>query len=166
MYPTHRADAALNTISWSQGAKRPNTHIPQIFWRDCTPWREANMWAIWQIKRGAKKVETAQSAMGHLRAYAAWIEERGITWAHFPDREDQRCLTMYRGHLISQRDSEQLMPSTVSARMNAVLRFYRWVVKNGLIVTDQPLWKDKSVLVQVDQKYGHAAQRPCHIERT
>lgn len=46
------------------------------------------------------------------------------------------------------------MPTTASARISAVIRFYRWALDAGLILSEKPLWNDKTVLVQVDQKYG------------
>jgi integrase len=62
-------------------------------------------------------------------------------------------LFVYRGYLVNQRDANQLMPSTASARMSAVVRFYRWCYREGF-VGDKPLWEDSTKVLRFYSSEG------------
>ena len=92
--------------------------------------------------------------MSHLLAYAKWLGAESIDWWHFPDRESERCLNRFRGALIQARNLGELAPSTTSQRMAAVIRFYKWGRKIGLISTEWPMWKDKFVGIKLTNQFG------------
>ncbi|WP_176475891.1 tyrosine-type recombinase/integrase [Halomonas salipaludis] len=118
---------------------------PQIFHENGEPWVEANIYAIQRLAAG-KNIETVNALMNHLRDYAEFLEGVGVDWRHFPNKKKQRCLVRYRGHLIERRDEGGLSPSTTSARMSAVVAFYRWAHREGLIEREN-LWEDKQQVI-------------------
>ncbi len=107
---------------------------------------EANAYAINNLEYG-RKTATVLSAMNHLRDYAEFLERETLDWRHFPLKKKERCLFRYRGHLIDRRDEGGLSPSTATARMSAVVQFYRWALSVGLI-ENRNLWKDTPRIVR------------------
>lgn len=137
-----RASAGAG-IKWKAEPGRPAVIVPQIFFSDGSPWREANTYALSKIQGiVGSDPETVRTFMNHLRAYASWLEDNKLDWRHFPRQRRERCLFRFRGFLISQRDNGVLAASTVSSRMGAVIRFYRWAIENQCIKS-RYLWEDK-----------------------
>lgn len=129
-------------------------NCPQVFFEDGEPWLAANMFALDALERGSRN-ETVVSAMNHIRDYANWLEDEGISWLHFPVKKRHRCLYRYRGSLIERRDNGLLSPSTASARMNAVVRFYRWAQANNWL-DGKGLWQDKISVIRSETAFGLA----------
>ncbi|MBV4481789.1 site-specific integrase [Pseudomonas khavaziana] len=121
--------------------------VPQIFWADCKPWREANLWAVERVSIGDTSLKTVASNMNGLLSYAKFLEHHALHWLTFPVRKADRCLVRYRGALIKMRDSGQLSPSTASEYMRNCVMFYRWVKGKGLLSPDLPLWRDKPYFI-------------------
>lgn len=92
--------------------------------------------------------------MKHLAAYASWLESEELDWRHFPIRKSERAIVKFRGYLIEQRDQGIIAPSTTSARMAAVIRFYRHALINGFVERKSPLWTDRQVVVQYYDSTG------------
>ena len=123
--------------------------MPQIFWQNGEPWREANLWALEMARNHDVNLRTAVSAMEHLHKFANWLEQADppIHWRHFPQIKAERVLVRYRGHLIDERDAGTLRPSTTTARMNAVIQFYRFAEGKNFISHDAPKWQDRMVVL-------------------
>ena len=126
--------------------------LPQLVWGSHVPWAEANLWALEQAE--TKDIKTVHSAMTHLLGYAKWLEDEGVDWWHFPARESQRCLTRFRGALIQARNGGEIAPSTASARMSSVIRFYRWLRARKLLSTNWPLWTDVHFGIRLTDAFG------------
>lgn len=134
--------------------------LPQIFWQDATPWREANLWA--HERAGSREVDlqTIQTSMRHLYAYANFLEKSVLDWRHFPHTKSQRCLVRFRGALLDARDNETIRASTATARMRAVIQFYRFAAQNNLVDRSSPMWTDRLVVVRYFDNVGF--QRTLH----
>lgn len=142
------------TVRWTGGGCDPVAALPQIVWENGTTWGEANVWALQAASTRKKDIETIRSAMNHLLAYAKWQELENIPWWHFPEREADRCLVRFRGYLVKTRDAGGIMPSVASARMAAVIRFYRWLEQNRLISTSWPMWSERQVGIRLTDAFG------------
>lgn len=154
-YFPHRAILAEREVIWvSDSAARPICGLPQIFWEDGTPWNEANHWALDKARCVGIKLKTVQSLMVHLHKYAVWLEEEQADWRHFPTRKSDRVLIRYRGVLIKSRDQGHLLPSTTTARMRAVIQFYRHCVVHNFVSRDAPKWKERPVYVNYFDTVG------------
>lgn len=154
-YSSHRSQIEAGNLIWKAQAQDRNIDgLPQIIWKDQRPWREVNLWALTCATDKSKKVKTIVSAMKHMHAYANWLEAEDITWHHFPDREADRCLVRYRGHLIAQRDNGEISPSTAQHRMNAIIKVYRWLKESKLISEANELWEDSKIGVMIQDTFG------------
>ncbi|NHC05099.1 site-specific integrase [Acinetobacter sp. 187] len=128
--------------------------IPQIFFDNGEPWLAANAYAVNKLESvKGNNLKTIHSNMNHLKAYACWLEENNLDWRHFPNKKYDRCLFRYRGYLIEQRQVGLLSPSTVSARMSAIILFYRWAQTCGWIER-QFLWEDKLKIIKFYNPIG------------
>jgi integrase len=135
--------------------------LPQIFWGDGQPWSEANLWALEMSRSRDVKLKTTTSLMEHLHKYANWLEREPIDgqpaptdWRHFPKNKADRVLVRYRGELVDSRDRGELSPSTTTARMRAVIRFYRYCDGHHFISRDAPKWQDKLAVVHYFDTVG------------
>jgi len=154
-YVPHRAVVNGNTVSWVRDkAIKPINGLPQLFWSDGTPWREANLWARERATPREIKLKTVQDAMRHLHKYAAWLEETEQDWKHFPLEKAKRVLVRWRGELIAQRGDGRLSPSTARERMASTIRFYRFAWVAGFIDKRSPIWQDKQVVLRYFDTVG------------
>jgi integrase len=128
--------------------------LPQIFWADHTPWREANLWAVERVSRKAVAIETIVSNLRSLADYAVFLEALDLKWYAFPMRQEERCLVRYRGALVKARDDGLISPSTATMRMRQVIHFYRWVQARALFSSASPLWRDRIVYIKYFDSVG------------
>ncbi|WP_209443032.1 site-specific integrase [Herbaspirillum frisingense] len=150
-------DIAGVAVEWSINRRSKQVDIlPQVFWTDGNPWREANLWAFERAFDNNVEALTVLAEITTLASYATWLELNDLEWIHFPDRKMDRCLFRYRGDLIEARDAGRLAPSTTSERMRVVISFYRWARSNGLLSQLLPLWRDKSVRISQSNLFGIA----------
>ena len=154
-YSPHRAVLTGDKVEW-----RPVKHgkeitaLPQVFWNNCTPWREANLWALERATSKDVDIKTVQSGLTALHAYANWIETTAAEWWSFPLRKADRCLVRYRKTLIDARDRGDLAPSTATQRMAAVIQFYRWLYGSGLISPQWPMWTERVIGIRLVDPVG------------
>lgn len=154
-YVPHYIELIAGKAKYQSISGRPTIEgMPQIFWADCKPWREANLWAVERISIGDTSLKTVASNMNGLLNYAKFLELHELHWLTFPVRKADRCLVLYRGALIKMRDSGQLSPSTASEYMRNCVMFYRWVKSKGLVSPDLPLWRDKPYFIKYFDQVG------------
>jgi hypothetical protein len=148
-YIPHRPEVHSGAVNWlHDGVIRGVDDLPQIFWKTGEPWREANVWALELARNRDLKLKTVHGLFGHLYQYAVWLEREQIDWRHFPQTKSERVLTRYRGFLIESREHRLLKPSTTTARMNAVIRFYRYAAGRNFVSRDVPKFEDQSVVLR------------------
>ena len=133
--------------------RRELERLPQIFWDNCSTWPEANLWAL-DLALSKASIKTVIATMQGLLTYAKWLEAESIDWWHFPRRAADRCLYRYRGFLVYARDRGELAPSTASARMSTVIRFYRWADANELLTPESLMWNDRTVKIRIQDLTG------------
>lgn len=154
-YEPHRAVVVGKSVQWVRDVSvRAVEGLPQIFWNDGQPWSEANLFALERARSRDGKHKTVESLMEHLHKYAEWLEREQFDWRHFPKNKADRVLVRYRGELVDSRDRGALAPSTTTARMNAVIRFYRYCAGHNFISRDAPKWQDKVAVLRYFDSVG------------
>lgn len=154
-YVPHRAVVEGHSVQWvPEVSVRAVEDLPQIFWSDGQPWSEANLWALEMARSRDVKLKTVKSLMEHLHKYANWLEGEKTDWRHFPKNKADRVLVRYRGELVDSRDRGALAPTTTTARMRAVIRFYRYCAGHNFISRDAPKWQDKVAVVRYFDSVG------------
>jgi integrase len=161
-YIPHKPVVGSGVVDWRLDCVLPSIDgLPQIFWNDGSPWREANLWALEMGRDRRVDPKTIRSLFGHVHKYAIWLEEqtesgRPLDWRHFPQTKSARVLNRFRGYLIEQRDAGVLKPSTTTARMGAVIRFYRYAAGRNFISRIAPRWQEKVVVLHYFDDVGFA----------
>lgn len=154
-YVPHRAVIIEHRVEWvRESFVSAISDLPQIFWHTGTPWAEANHWSLDKARCGSVKLDTVQNLMGHLHKYASWLEQEQVDWRHFPTRKSDRVLVRFRGALIAAREVGHISPSTATARMRAVIQFYRHCSSYNFVSRDAPKWIDKQVIVRFFDSVG------------
>jgi len=153
-YQPRRAEVNDGSLQWKDLKRKPINNLPQIAWEDNSTWAEANLWALDQATSSKRDLKTVRSNMAHLLGYSKWLEAESITWWYFPERESERCLIRFRGALVAARNNGELAPSTVSQRMAAVIRFYKWMKSRRLILPEWPMWEERSVGITLTNSFG------------
>ncbi|HCF9437849.1 tyrosine-type recombinase/integrase [Pseudomonas aeruginosa] len=155
LYTPHRVVVTDDGANWECVAKGNCIgNLPQIFWSNSSPWREANLWAMERATSGETNIQTVQANMRALYTYANWLEDTSTGWWEFPDRKKDRCLVRYRGYLVAARDTGELAGSTVTQRMNDVIHFYRWLKASGLLSAELNTWQDKTIGIALTNQFG------------
>lgn len=152
-FQSERPQIAGSAVEWI-ASRSTLQNLPVICWENGDTWSEANLWAFEEATSKDKNIKTVNSAMSGLLSYAKWLEAEGVEWWHFPAKEKERCLNRYRGELIRARDSGLLAPSTASARMATVIRFYRWLKQNNLLCSEWPMWADRQIGIRITDTFG------------
>ncbi|MBN9694711.1 MAG: site-specific integrase [Zoogloea sp.] len=142
------------TVSYSESSRRVIAGLPQLFWADGSPWREANLWALERASSNEALLKTVAGNLNGLLHYANFLEEHDLLWLAFPVRKANRCLVQYRGSLVEARDAGLMSPSTVSEYMRNAVSFYRWARAKGLLDPDMQLWQDRAVYIQYFDAVG------------
>ncbi len=159
-----RSDISDSVVKWDKCSAERIDGLPQIFWGNSSPWREANLWLFERARSRELSIKTLTSNAAALSAYASWLESEGVDWWDFPRRKSERCLVKFRGFLIQKRSTGELSPSTVSARMRCIIAFYRWLYGTGLLSTDWPLWNNEFFHIPINNEFG--LQRTLEIKST
>lgn len=150
-YHTQESGAVAYSPS---GSRQVIEGLPQIFWTDGTPWREANLWAVERVTTGEATLKTVTSNMNGLLNYAKFLESRNLQWFEFPVRKADRCLVLYRGALIKLRNVGGVSPSTASEYMRNCVKFYKWIKAKDLLAPHVALWREKSYFIKFFDQVG------------
>lgn len=154
-YEPHYFEVTHKSVSHNKKKGYPIIeNLPQLFWSNGMPWREANLWALERITSGSALLKTVASNMNGLLNYAKFLELNDIKWFEFPIRKADRCLVRYRGTLIKLRDNGEIAPSTASEYMRICIMFYRWLRNMGFLSDVESLWSDKSYTIKYFDKVG------------
>lgn len=153
-FTPHRCTLINGRVVWNTTSATRRDGVPQICWATGEPWREANLWLYSRSIERDVQLATVVSQASSLRAYAQWLEREVVNWWDFPLRRSDRCLIRYRGFLVDARDDGNLAPSTASARIRVLVQFYRWLFTTGLISTEWPMWRERTVGIRLHDLIG------------
>ncbi len=131
---------------------------PVILSRDGAPWPEANIWILSTLEGKVQpNMSSFASIAEDLTAYLRFIEEYSIDWLTFPSQKLGRPTYRFNGHLKHLIHSQEISPSTAKRRMSAVIRFYKWLIEEGVLAPQYPPWKSGERYVEFKGHYGESA---------
>src|SRR6202012_5895438 len=78
--------------------------LVQIFWKDGSPWQEANQWLFHRATSQEAELGTVATDAKAIKRYASWLEENNVGWLEFPQQRRDRCLNKFRASLIKDRN--------------------------------------------------------------
>lgn len=165
-FTQHRVEAENGVVLHvPSGSQTPIAGVPQLMWRDGSPWREANMYTLARLRDIGVSLSTVQASAASLLRYAKWLEKEDVQWWHFPrDKKRERCLNQFRKFLVESRDRGEISPSTASQTMSQVIAFYRWLYSQGFFNDRIAMWTERPHVVRWVDKVG--AERSINVQGT
>ncbi|MBN6746227.1 site-specific integrase [Acidithiobacillus sp. MC2.1] len=115
---------------------------------------EPNLWALDEFVKPRAVEQTILTKMRHVLSYANFLEENELDWRQFPMRVDERALIKFRGCLLRKVEMGELAITTATARMSAVILFYRFAQSKNLVSTQVPMWEERRVVVRYVDSVG------------
>lgn len=134
-------------------------NFPIIIQSNSVPWRLGNLVLLKKLQETySYKSRTFTGYANHLLDYLRWLEEHNVDPLKFPKLKHRRPTYRYRKHLIQRIQDGNLGDKTGSARINAVIQFYRELVAYELVDQDPTslAFEDISRLKKTTDKHGIA----------
>jgi len=104
-------------------------NFPVLIQSDGEPWTIGNLYLTTKLQREVGyESRTFRGIADHLLDFLRFVEEEGLDYLYFPANDRLKVTYRYRQRLIDFVSSGQLSASTASARINAVVNFYRGIV--------------------------------------
>lgn len=129
------------------------------------PWREACLYILSRLEGsiGRSGMKTFIVIGGDIAEFKKFIDEEHIDYTVFPRRKQARPTYRYRGCLMVKTHSGEIAPTTARRRMQSVVGFYRWLVREGWFVPENPLWDEKDAYIHFT---GTIGQRLTKVVKT
>ncbi|MHB0763446.1 tyrosine-type recombinase/integrase [Stutzerimonas sp. NM35] len=104
-------------------------NFPVLIQGDGDPWAIGNLYLTTKLQREVGyESRTFRGIADHLLDYLRFLEDEGMDYLHFPKNDRLKVTYRYRQRLIDFVTDGQLSASTASARINAVVNFYRGII--------------------------------------
>ena len=144
-------------LAWpAENGYYPN--FPVIIQSNNEPWSIANLYLVCKLQREhGYESRTYRSIADHLLNYLRFLEDEDLNFLHLPQNNRLKVTFRYHKHLIELRDQGHISTSTASTRINAIARFYRDIVKWGIIQKSEipnPPFDEVHKKIQITSKYG------------
>ncbi|MBK4992472.1 site-specific integrase [Pseudomonas sp. S37] len=112
-------------------------NFPVIIQGNGEPWDIANAFLVTTLlKTSSYESRSFRGTADHLLDYLRFLEDEGLSYLYFPENDLLKVTYRYRQRLIDQIFSGELKRKTGSARMNAVVRFYKGIMDSGLVAKE------------------------------
>jgi len=113
-------------------------NFPVIIQGDGAPWEIANLYLVVRLEKAIQyESRTFRTAAGHILDYRRFLEDEGLDFLHFPENDLLKVTYRYRRRLVDQINSGEIKGGTGRARINAVVRFYKDVMRWGLVAQEE-----------------------------
>lgn len=113
------------------------------------PWPEACLFLYSKIHDDKLHVRTCISLAKDLALYRRYLDEESLDYRFFPPDQYKRVTYRYRGYL-KLRIGGDITVKTARRKMSSVISFYKWLKEQRRFVPDNPPWKEKQILIQID----------------
>lgn len=127
----------------------PLVSFPLVRTADGAPWQEACLFLIGRFEGGVR-IKTCVGLAKDLALYRRYLDEDGLDFREFPTDQSQRVTYRYRGYLKLEAEAGNISIKTAKRKLSAVIQFYRWLEEEKILIPENPPWRSKTVLVNLD----------------
>lgn len=136
-------------------------NFPVIIQGNGEPWDIGNLYLVHKLQTESHyESRTYRGIADHLLDYLRFLEDEGMDIFYFPVNDRLKVTYRYRQRLIDQAVLGQIGAGTGTARINAVVKFYRVIMRYRLIderfLGVEP-FKDVYKYISTLNNYGIAA---------
>lgn len=124
-------------------------NFPVIIQGDGAPWDIGNLYLVNRLKKSVSyESRTYQSVASHLLDYLRFLEDEGLSFLAFPENDSLKVTYRYRQRLIDQINAGEVGARTGKLRMNAVVGFYKHIMKYGLVNSSAFMYQPFDVVLK------------------
>lgn len=132
--PDRGTAKSLPDYEFITGEKGYLPNFPVLIQSDGEPWIIGNLYLVTKLhKEVGYESRTFRGIADHLLDYLRFLEEEDLDYLFFPKNDRLKVTFRYRQRLIEFVNNGQLSASTASARINAVVNFYRGLINWSFI---------------------------------
>ena len=129
--------------------------LPLVLKKSGVIWEEALVYILSKLEsQTCPNMNTFHSIVNDLGVFLKFLEDESIDYTYFPQHKLKRPTYLFNGFLKCLIHSKEMAPSTAKRCMGRVIRFYRWLSKEMLIVPDYPMWEEKESYLSVTDARG------------
>lgn len=108
------------------------------------PWDVATFYILSRCQAQLQPdMTTFQGIADDLASFLRFLEDSGVDYCSFPRFKLQRPTYRFHGYLKSRIHQRQMGAATARRAMGSVIGFYRFLVSEGLLVPENPLWESR-----------------------
>jgi integrase len=134
-------------------------HFPILLNNDGSVWKHGTLYLLSKLKNYKQpEKETLKSTANNLKYFIIWCEENNIDYLVEAPRKFKRPTYLYRDYLQKKLVNGELSSETIKARINTVIKFYKYLVKEG-IKFKFPLWESNTTLISYENHYGNKTSK-------
>ena len=109
-------------------------NFPVILQGNGENWRIGNLYLTTKLEQESSyESRTFRTIADHLLDYLRFLEDENLDFLHLPKNYRLKATFRYKQHLVRLRDDGKLAATTASARINAVVNFYRGILAWELV---------------------------------
>lgn len=138
-----------------QWKKSQFNFFPVVLDSHGVPWAEAVVYIVSCLKSVTNPVMATYARMADdLASFRRFLDDTGVDWTHFPIQKLERPTYRYNGHLKFVVLEEELAVSSARRQMGTVIRFYRWLQKDGVLNPENEPWKESDCYIDFTDSRG------------
>lgn len=125
---------AIPNYEFFQSHKGYYPNFPVIIQGDGTPWEIGNLYLVHHLLSSPNyESRSYRSRADHLLDYLRFLEDEDLDFLYFPENDLLKVTYRYRRRLADQIIAGEIKRGNGRARINAVVGFYKALMKNGLV---------------------------------
>ncbi|SAK61346.1 Phage integrase family protein [Caballeronia hypogeia] len=106
---------------------------------------------------------TFQSIAEDLSIFMRFLEEFEVDYLAFPRFKLQRPTYRFHGYLKNRILQRKTAPATAKRAMGSVIGFYRFLVAEGMLVPENPLWEDRDQYLTFKDARGLSISKRVNV---
>jgi len=106
---------------------------------------------------------TFQSIAEDLSIFLWFLEEFKVDYLAFPRFKLQRPTYRFHGYLKNRILQRKAAPTTAKRAMGSVIGFYRFLVAEGMLVPENPLWEDRDQYLTFKDARGLSISKRVNV---
>lgn len=139
-------------------------NFPVLIQGDGVPWEIGNLYLVDRLKRSVSyESRTFQSVATHLVDYLRFLEDEELDFLAFPENDNLKVTYKYRRRLIDQINSGEVKRRTGKIRMNAVVKFYKSIMKHKLVKASSFKYQPYEIVwkyITIENNFGLSSLLP------
>ena len=109
-------------------------NFPVIIQGNGEPWEIGNLYLVHKLQNeNHYESRTYRGIADHLLDYLRFLEDSQLDFLYFPQNNRLKVTYRYREHLIDQAVRGEIGAGTGTARINAVVKFYREIIESRIV---------------------------------